>query len=197
MTLARTRKFPWRRRTPTNLRIGPWRARTSCEGSTTARLLRCDGRWRSIPIVRWRMGSIGTVLAWAGQHDASVASNEFALRVNPQDPSTFFRHFGLALAHYLASRYERALAHASAVLQMRPSWRLGQMLYAASSGQLGRRDEARPILDELAHVRLRESPCPGLASCRMRARTTANTCSTGSGWRDCRTQTIDCAPRAF
>ena len=99
-------------------------------------------------------GSIGTVLAWAGQHDASVASNEFALRVNPQDPSTFFRHFGLALAHYLASRYERALAHASAVLQMRPSWRLGQMLYAASCGQLGRRDEARPILDELAHVRL-------------------------------------------
>ncbi len=98
-------------------------------------------------------GSIGTVLAWAGQHDASVARNEFALGMNPQDPSTFFRHFGLALAHYLASRYERALDHASAVLQMRPSWWLGQLLYAASCAQLGRRDEARPILDELARVR--------------------------------------------
>ncbi len=98
-------------------------------------------------------GSIGTVLAWAGQHDASVASNEFALRINPQDPSTFFRHFGLALAHYLASRYERSLVHASAVLQMRPSWWLGQIIYAASCAQMGRRDEARPILDELTRVR--------------------------------------------
>ena len=100
-------------------------------------------------------GSIGTVLAWAGQHDASVASNEFALRINPQDPSTFFRHFGLALAHYLASRYERSLVHASAVLQMRPSWWLGQIIYAASCAQIGRRDEARPILDELMRVRPR------------------------------------------
>jgi tetratricopeptide (TPR) repeat protein len=98
-------------------------------------------------------GSIGTVLAWAGQHDASVTKNEFALRINPQDPSTFFRHFGLALAHYLASRYDRALVHASAVLQMRPSWWLGQILYAATCAQSGRRDEARPILDELARVR--------------------------------------------
>ena len=98
-------------------------------------------------------GSIGTVLAWAGQHDASVASNEFALRINPQDPSIFFRHFGLALAHYLASRYERSLVHASAVLQMRPSWWLGRIVYAASCAQMGRRDEARAILDELTRVR--------------------------------------------
>ena len=97
-------------------------------------------------------GSIGTVLAWAGQHDASVASNEYALRINPQDPSNFFRHFGLALAHYLASRYDQALAHASAVLQMRPSWRLGQILYAASCGRTGRLDEARLILDELSRL---------------------------------------------
>ena len=97
-------------------------------------------------------GSIGTVLAWAGQHDASVASNEFALRINPQDPSNFFRHFGLALAHYLASHYDRALVHASAVLQMRPSWRLGQILYAATCGQMARREDAKPILDELIRV---------------------------------------------
>jgi TolB-like protein/two-component SAPR family response regulator/Flp pilus assembly protein TadD len=106
-------------------------------------------------------GSIGTVLAWAGQHDASVASNEFALRINPQDPSIFFRHFGLALAHYLASRYEQSLFHASAVLQMRPSWWLGQIIYAASCAQMGRRDEARPILDELTRVR------PGMTASKL------------------------------
>ena len=49
-------------------------------------------------------GSIGTALAWAGQTDASIERNGYALRINPQDPANFFRHFGLALAHYLAGR---------------------------------------------------------------------------------------------
>lgn len=98
-------------------------------------------------------GSLGTVLAWGGQYDASIESNELALRVNPQDPSNFFRHFGLALAHYLASRYENAVIHASAVAQARPAWWLGQIIYAASLGQVGRRDEACRVLDELNQVR--------------------------------------------
>jgi TolB-like protein len=98
-------------------------------------------------------GSIGTVLAWAGEPDAAIKSNEFALRMNPDDPSNFFRHLGLALAHYLASRYEQALHHATAVLQVRPEWWLGLMLSAAAAAQLGRDADARRTLGELARIR--------------------------------------------
>jgi TolB-like protein len=93
-------------------------------------------------------GSMGTVLAWSGQYDASVESNELALRVNPQDPSNFFRHFGLALAHYLAGRHEKALSHARVVIQARPTWSLGQLIYAASLAETGRLDAASRTMNE-------------------------------------------------
>lgn len=98
-------------------------------------------------------GSLGTVLAWQGRSEAAIECNELALRMNPDDPSIFYRHFGLALAHYIASRYDQALAHTGVVLQMRPSWWLGLLVHAASFAQLGRPDEARRTLDELSRVR--------------------------------------------
>src|SRR5262249_10575840 len=50
-------------------------------------------------------GSMGTVLAWGGKPDESIANNELALRINPSDPLNSHRHFGLALAHFLGARY--------------------------------------------------------------------------------------------
>jgi TolB-like protein/DNA-binding SARP family transcriptional activator len=97
-------------------------------------------------------GSMGTVLAWGGHCDASVESNQLALRLNPQDPSNFFRHFGLALAHYLAGRYDKAVAHARMVVQARPAWWLAGIVYAASLAQSERVKEAARILAELRPV---------------------------------------------
>jgi TolB-like protein len=98
-------------------------------------------------------GSIGTVLAWAGESDNAIKNNELALRINPDDPSNFFRHLGLALAHYLASRYDQALHHATSVVQVRPQWWLGQLLIAASAAKTGRLEDASRTLDELEVVR--------------------------------------------
>ncbi len=94
------------------------------------------------------IGSMGTVLAWSGHYDASVQSNELALRLDPQDPSNFFRHFGLALAHYLAGRYEKAVAHARMAVQSRPGWGLAKMIYAASLAQSTRPNEAANVLSD-------------------------------------------------
>jgi adenylate cyclase len=88
-------------------------------------------------------GTLGTVLAWAGESDESIANNELALRINPSDPLNPHRHFGLALAHYLASRYEDALKHAGLVVELRPDWWLGLIMYTASLAQIGRLKEAR------------------------------------------------------
>jgi TolB-like protein len=100
-------------------------------------------------------GSMGTVLAWDGQHDRSIESNELALRVNPQDPSNVYRHFGLALACYLARRYDEALVHAMDVIGTRPSWWLGQLIFCATLAQLGRVDEAGQALENVKPAPLR------------------------------------------
>jgi TolB-like protein len=97
-------------------------------------------------------GSIGTVLAWAGEPDAAIKSNERALRMNPDDPTNFFRHLGLALAHYIAARHDQALFHATTVLQMRPQWWLGLLFGAASAAQLDGPDDASRMLNELERV---------------------------------------------
>jgi TolB-like protein len=94
-------------------------------------------------------GSMGTVLVWSGDYDESVKSNELALRINSQDPSNFFRHFGLALAHYLALRPEKALVHARIVAQARSEWWLGQVVYAASLVQSDRLEDARRVVNKL------------------------------------------------
>jgi adenylate cyclase len=100
-------------------------------------------------------GSMGTVLAWDGQHDRSIECNELVLRINPQDPSNVFRHFGLALAFYLARRCDEALVHAMDVVETRPSWWLGQLIWCATLAQLGRHDEAGQALDNVKRLRLR------------------------------------------
>jgi TolB-like protein len=95
------------------------------------------------------IGSMGTVLAWSGRYDASVEANELALRTNPQDPSNFYRHFGLALAHYLAGRYDKSVAHARMVVQARPGWWLAKIVYAAGLAQSERPSEAARTLADV------------------------------------------------
>ncbi|MGA7324328.1 MAG: winged helix-turn-helix domain-containing protein [Rhodomicrobium sp.] len=98
-------------------------------------------------------GSTGTVLAWQGASDLSIANNDIALRMNPGDPTNYHRYFGMALAHYLASRYESALKYASMATQMRPGWWLALMIYAAILAQLGQNAEATAVHGELQALR--------------------------------------------
>src|SRR5262249_9832109 len=86
---------------------------------------------------------IGTVLAWGGEPDESIASNELALRINPSDPLNSHRYFGLALAHYLALRYMKALEYAMLAVQLRPEWWLAQIIYSATLAQTGRVTDAQ------------------------------------------------------
>ena len=98
-------------------------------------------------------GTLGTVLAWGGEPDESIANNELALRINPSDPLNPHRYFGLALAHYLASRYAKALENAAPVVQVRPDWWLGLIMYVVSLAQLGRAAEARAACLDLQRAK--------------------------------------------
>jgi len=98
-------------------------------------------------------GTLGTVLAWRGEPDESIANNELALRINPSDPLNAHRHFGLALAHYLAARYAKALEHAAVVVELRPDWWLALIMYAAGLAQVGRAADAQAACIDLRRAK--------------------------------------------
>jgi adenylate cyclase len=98
-------------------------------------------------------GTLGTVLVWGGEPDKSITNNELALRINPSDPLNPHRHFGLALAHYLAARYNYAFECAESVVQLRPDWWLALIVYAATLAQLGRAAEAHAACIELRRAK--------------------------------------------
>ena len=131
-------------------------------------------------------GTLGSILAWAGKSDKSISNNETALRINPRDPSLFFRHFGLALAHYLARRYAEGLSHASEVMQLRPEWWLGRLIFAACLAKNNKMAEANCTIAELKKGRP-DIHDPGAACATIRQHLQiGNTLSKDSVWRVCR-----------
>lgn len=112
--------------------------------------------WRALdinPSFSLAYGTLGTVLAWAGAAEESIANNQRALKINPGDPLNPHRYFGLALAHYLARRYTPAVDDAARAVQVLPDWWLGMIVYAASLAQAGRLAEARAVAADLRRVR--------------------------------------------
>jgi len=92
-------------------------------------------------------GSLGTALSLVGRIDESIANQEIAIRSNPRDPSIFFRFTGIALAHYLAGRYDTAIEWASKAVHRMPKWYLGHFLLAASLMRANRLAEAKAAVD--------------------------------------------------
>jgi adenylate cyclase len=81
-------------------------------------------------------GSLGTTLAWQGRSDESIRTVEIAIRLNPRDPSIFFRYTALAVAYYSKQEYQKAREWAQHAVARRANWWIGWALLAASQGQL-------------------------------------------------------------
>jgi len=92
-------------------------------------------------------GSLGTALGLVGRVDESIANQEIVIRSNPRDPSIFFRFSGMALAHYLAGRYDMADEWASKAVHRMPQWYFGHFLRIAAHVRAGRLDEAKAAIE--------------------------------------------------
>ena len=97
-------------------------------------------------------GSLGTALGFVGRVDEAIANQEIAIRSNPRDPSIFFRFSGMALAHYMAGRYDTAVEWAGKAVHRMPRWYIGHFILAASHMQAGRQDEAMIAIDHCRQV---------------------------------------------
>ena len=91
-------------------------------------------------------GSLGTLFGILGRSEDAIANQEIAIRSNPLDPSIFFRFSGLALAHYMAGRFEAAIEWATRSIHRMPGWFLAHFALAASHVALEQHaDAARAV----------------------------------------------------
>ena len=99
-------------------------------------------------------GSYGTVLAYAGRAEESIEKTQYAIRLNPRDPSIFFRYSALSIAHFILLDFEQSRKWAQLSFERKPDWWVAQALLTASLLLLGRKNEAI----EAANALLQKAP---------------------------------------
>lgn len=91
----------------------------------------------------------GTVYAYDGQFDNAMTNSELALRLNPRDPSNFFRYSAMAVAHFTDGNYEESRRLAEQSLRSGPSWRVAHIIRIASLVLLGQLTAAERAIGNL------------------------------------------------
>jgi adenylate cyclase len=107
-------------------------------------------------------GYLSCQLGYAGEAEAAIETGHNAIRLSPRDPELFHFHVGIGTGHFIAERYEEAVAWANKVIAERPETPAGHRLLAASLAQLGRIEEARRAMEDVL------SMTPGLTATLLR-----------------------------
>ena len=93
--------------------------------------------------------SSGWVKTFCGETEAAIEQLTYVVRLSPLDPQIFRANGAIALAHFLAGRYDEARSYAEKALKRRPSYLPGLRELAAANGLAGRLVEARTVMSQL------------------------------------------------
>jgi len=91
-------------------------------------------------------GYLGWALAFDGQSDNAMIHLQEAVRMSPHDPQNAIFNVGVAISHYMAGRYDDAIAACRTAFQTRAGMARGTRIYIASLAQAGRLEEALAAL---------------------------------------------------
>jgi len=97
-------------------------------------------------------GYLGYPLAFDGRSEEAIASLSFAIRLSPHDRQNPIFMAGMAIAHYLARRYEEAVKWGRKAIQYGPTIAGIYRILIASLAQSGRTDEAEAVLVHLRQM---------------------------------------------
>ena len=97
-------------------------------------------------------GSLATVQNYAGLPDLAISNNEYAIQINPRDPSIFYRFTGLALSNYLEDRLDVAITWARKAVAAKPSFLQAHLFLIASLAEAGMSKEASLALKDLKAI---------------------------------------------
>jgi adenylate cyclase len=88
---------------------------------------------------------------WAGQPDLAIEHVERAMRLNPRVLS-HHHSFIIGLAHFLCRRFEDAVPKLTLAVQHLPNAPQGHRVLASCYAHMGRREEARAVIERLRAV---------------------------------------------
>ncbi|HZF36719.1 MAG TPA: BTAD domain-containing putative transcriptional regulator, partial [Candidatus Angelobacter sp.] len=94
------------------------------------------------PNSAWTWIRSGYLHAYRGEPETALAHFERAARLSPFDPLNFNRFAGIALAHFVAARYDEAIAWAERARVERPGLPFAYRILAAAHAQLGQPERA-------------------------------------------------------
>ncbi len=94
----------------------------------------------------------GQVLAIRGHAEESVRHTQLAMRLSPRDPRPGKFHSGLAMAHFVAHRYDESMHAAERAILLNPEVLSNHVCVAACAGQLGMRERAREAASEIQRL---------------------------------------------
>jgi adenylate cyclase len=97
-------------------------------------------------------GYWGYALAFDGRSDEAIERLTLAIRMSPHDRQNSIYMGGLAVAHYLANRYDQAIEWAHKAVQQGPSMTAPHRILCASLAQAGRLDEAQAVLERVREM---------------------------------------------
>jgi len=98
------------------------------------------------------LGFSAVTRAWRGESAIAIQQAEQALRLSPFDPLSNIRHMAIAIAHFVAGRFEEAAAAANRAAQAHPRFSPPYWMRAAALSNLGRIDEAKMMALRLLEV---------------------------------------------
>ena len=97
-------------------------------------------------------GYLGYALAMAERTDEAIAHLEQAIRMSPQDPQNAIFNMALAVAHYLAGRYDEAISFGQKAVQQRDGITAARRIYIASLAEADQIEEAQTELQRLKEL---------------------------------------------
>ena len=92
------------------------------------------------------LANLGSYLAALGRSEELIAASRHALRLNPRDPSNFWRHYAIAVAEFAAGNNAAALEGSRRIARSR--WHVPSgILWAAAAAALDDAEEARRAVE--------------------------------------------------
>jgi adenylate cyclase len=99
------------------------------------------------------LGFSAVTRAWHAESTIAIEQAERALRLSPLfDPLSKERHMAIAIAHFVAGRFEESASAASRAIQANPRFSPPYWMRCAALASLGRIDEAEAVAEQLLKV---------------------------------------------
>ena len=104
------------------------------------------------PSYAWGWHVSGWIKGWLGEAETAIEHAARAMRLSPTDPHAFTMRTATACAHFVAGRYDEALAWGEEVAWERPGFLIAAIVVAAASAMADRPNAAARAMDQLLRI---------------------------------------------